>query len=79
MLPVAVIIARATCMADAQARRRLWVVAGALVLCLASESHTVRLYSPFLLATVMLMTASAALVLLDRRTAAATEGEVLPV
>jgi len=67
VLPMSVIIARASCLKDGAAQRWLWTVAAAGVLCLLGGSPTVRLCSPFLWATLLLLAATVGLARHDWR------------
>jgi hypothetical protein len=74
IIPCAVILVRAACLRDERAQRLLWAVAAALLVCIIGAQRTVHLLSPFLLTTLLLLYATAALALSDfriRRAAAA--------
>jgi len=67
LIPCAVLMARALPMQHAGARRWLWTVSAALIVCLIGTSRTVRLFSPFLVATLVMFVGTAAILLRDLR------------
>lgn len=67
IVPCAVILLRALDARDEAARSRLWAVGAALAVCMIGMSKTVRMLSPLLVATLILLAASVALVLADRK------------
>ena len=67
IVPLAVLITRATCLKDEASKRLLWMSAVAVLVYLVGTSLTVRLLSPYLWATCLLLTASVILVLGDAR------------
>jgi hypothetical protein len=69
-----VIISRAIGQGDPVARRWLWAVAAALVLCGLASSDAIKMLSPFLAATILLLVAAIAIALNDRSGALAGSG-----
>jgi hypothetical protein len=67
IVPLGVLIVRAACPGDEASKRLLWMLAVAVLICLVGTSSTVRLLSPYLWVTCLLLTAFVILVLGDAR------------
>jgi hypothetical protein len=67
LIPIVMILGRAVCLDDPRARRVLWCVAGALLLCVVGMQKTIHLLSPVLFATLLFLYATVRIAVGDCR------------